>query len=412
MAPTSSFRPWRYVLALVVLAALAYAGYRQFFAAPARPAFIATPVTRGDVEDVVLANGALQAFRQVSVGAQVSGQVKSLKVKLGDRVEAGQLVAEIDSLPQQNNLRNAEAAEATALADLKSAEAVLAQNLQTRDRQRRMRKADASSQADLETAEAAYKTSAANIDAQKARLAQARITVDTARVNLRYTQIASPIAGTVVALVTEEGTTVNANQTAPTIIIVAQTDTMTVKASISEADVTSVRPGQPVYFTILGDPQRRFETTLRTIEPATDSIKTTSSSSSSMSGSASGSGSSSSTTSATAVYYNGLLDVPNPEGRLRISMTATVSIVRAAARNVLTIPAEALGPRGRDGSFTVQVVGTDGQAESRPVKVGVRNNLRVEITEGLQEGEKVIASSASASGSSSGMPRRMPQPRL
>ncbi len=404
-------RWWRLLAILAVIAALLYAGYRQFFSTPDRPAYIAVPVTRADIEDVVLANGTLQAFRQVSVGAQVSGQVKSLKVKLGDRVEAGQLVAEIDSMTQQNNLRNVEAAETTALAELRSAEALVAQNRQTRDRQRRMRAADASSQADLETAEAAYKTAAANVDALKARVAQAKITVDTARVNLQYTRISSPIAGTVVALVTEEGTTVNANQTTPTIIIVAQTDTMTVKASISEADVTSVTPGQPVYFTILGEPQRRYETTLRTIEPATDSIKTSSTSSASMGGS-SASSSSSSTTGATAIYYNGLLDVPNPDGKLRISMTATVSIVRAAARGVLTIPTEALGPRQPGGQFSVQVVGPDGQPERRNVKVGVRNNLRAEITEGLQEGEKVIASSAGAGGANAGSPRRMPPPRL
>jgi ABC-type multidrug transport system fused ATPase/permease subunit len=182
-------------------------------------------------------------------------------------------------------------------------------------------------------------TAQANVEALKAQVEAARIAVDTAQVNLGYTRITSPIDGQVVAIVTEEGTTVNANQSAPTILIVAQVDTMTVKASISEADVTSVKPGQQVYFTILGEPDRRWHTTLRSIEPATDSISTSSTSSTSSS--------STSTTSATAIYYNGKLDVPNPDHLLRISMTATVHIVRSAARNALTIPAGALGPRGR-----------------------------------------------------------------
>ena len=406
-------RPWRWLLAAALIAAASYGLYRYRFAAPDRPDFITVPVTRADIEDVVLANGTLQAYRMVNVGAQVSGQVKALKVRLGERVEEGQLVAEIDSLPQQNQLRNSEAALTTAQAELRSAEALLAQNRQARERQRRMRAADASSQSDLETAEAAYKTSLANVDALKAKVAQARIAVDTAQVNLRYTRIVTPIAGTVVSLVTEEGTTVNANQMAPTIIIVAQTDTMTVKASISEADVTTVRPGQPVYFTILGDPQRRYETALRTIEPATDTIKTSSSSgSSASSGGSSGSSSSSSATGATAIYYNGLLDVPNPDGKLRISMTATVSIVRAAARGVLTIPAEALGARGADGRHPVQVAGADGRTQIRRVSTGVRNNLRVQITEGLQEGDRVVASSASAGPPSTGPQRRGPPMRL
>lgn len=407
-------RPWRWLLAAALLVALSYGVYRYRFAAPDRPDFITVAVTRADIEDVVLANGTLQAYRMVNVGAQVSGQVKSLKVRLGDRVEEGQLVAEIDSLPQQNQLRNSEAALTTAQAELRSAEALLAQNQQTRDRQRRMRAADASSQSDLETAEAAYKTSLANVDALKAKVAQARIAVDTAQVNLRYTRIASPIAGTVVSLVTEEGTTVNANQMAPTIIIVAQTDTMTVKASISEADVTTVRAGQPVYFTILGDPQRRYETALRTIEPATDTIKTSSSSgsSTSSSSSSSGSGSSTSATGATAIYYNGLLDVPNPDGKLRISMTATVNIVRAAARGVLTIPAEALGARAPDGRHPVRVAGDDGKTQTRLVTTGVRNNLRVQVTDGLQEGERVVASSAGAGPAAGGPQRRGPPMRL
>jgi macrolide-specific efflux system membrane fusion protein len=178
---------------------------------------------------------------------------------------------------------------------------------------------------------------------------------------------------------------VNANQSAPTILIVAQVDTMTVKASISEADVTSVKPGQKVYFTILGEPDRRWHTTLRSIEPATDSISTSSTSSTSSS--------STSTTSATAIYYNGKLDVPNPDHLLRISMTATVHIVRSAARNALTIPAGALGPRGRMARPRCRWWAGRPAAAAR-VKIGINNSVSAQVLDGLREGEQVVLGNA------------------
>jgi len=385
---------------LVAVMAAAGAG-AYFFAWPmlkaAPPAtFVSAVATTGNIEDSVLANGTLRALRQVSVGAQASGRVKSLKVALGDEVKAGQLVAEIESLTQQNALKNAEAALANVQAQRRAAQATLQQNQLALKRQQETRRADASPQADLESAEAAFNTSKANIDAIDAQVAQARITVDTAKLNLGYTQITSPIDGQVVAIVTEEGTTVNANQSTPTIIKVAQLDTMTVKAYISEADVTRVKVGQRVSFTILGEPDKRFSGALRTIEPATDSITASDSSTSSSS--------TSSSSSTTAIYYNGLFDVPNPDRQLRISMTAMVNIVRAEAKQAVLIPVGALGRRGRDG-YTVRVIGADGKATPRPVKVGINNNVMVQVLEGIAEGERVVLGDAAGAGSAGGTGR-------
>ncbi|MFT3721911.1 efflux RND transporter periplasmic adaptor subunit [Pseudorhodoferax sp.] len=403
MLSSTASRRLRIAAAVLVLAVLAYGLYRWGFAAAPPPAYVTAPVTRQDIEDTVLANGTLQAFRQVSVGAQVSGQVKSLKVRLGDEVRAGQPIAEIDSVPQQNKVRNAEAALASIQAQLASARATLAQNALTLGRERRMRTQDATSQASLDAAEAAAATSRASVDALAAQVEQARITVDTARVDLGYTRIVSPIAGQVVAVVTEEGTTVNANQTTPTIVIVAQVDTMTVKASISEADVTRVQPGQRVYFTILGEPDRRYEASLRTIEPATDAIKN----STSASALGSTAGTTGTTASATAIYYNGLFDVANPERALRISMTATVYIVRGEARGALTIPVGALGARARDGTQQVRVLDAQGRPQPRQVRIGIDNRVRAEVLEGLREGERVVLGDAGAlpAGPRSGPPR-------
>lgn len=210
--------------------------------------------------------------------------------------------------------------------------------------------------------------------------------MDTAKVNLGYTRIVSPIDGVVVAVVTKEGQTVNSIQSAPTIIKVAQVATMTIKAQISEADVTRVKPGLPVYFTILGEPDQRYHATLRAVEPAPDSIQKDDATSSLTS-------SSSSSTSA-AVYYNGLFDVPNPDEKLRISMTAQVSIVLGEARDAVVVPASALGKRGEDGRYAVRVVGKNNQTDTRQVKIGMNNNVQAQVLEGLEVGERVVSADA------------------
>ncbi|WP_025516944.1 macrolide transporter subunit MacA [Bordetella trematum] len=380
---TKSGRIKRFIwLALALLAAVLLIKWLFFPAAPA-PTYVTTAVKRADMEDSVLASGTLEAVRQVSVGAQVSGQLKSLKVALGDTVHQNQLVAEIDDMTQQNDLRNAQAVLDARRAELRARQATLRQAEQAYARERRMLAAQASSREAFDNAEATLLVTRAEIGALQAQIAQAEIEVDKARVNLGYTRILSPMDGMVVAVVTKEGQTVNSIQSAPTIIKVAQMDTMTVKAQISEADVTRVRPGQKVYFTILAEPDARHYGTLRAVEPAPDSIQRDENT-------AALSGSNSASNSA-AVYYNGLFDVPNPDGVLRISMTAQVFIVLGEASQVLQIPSSALGAPAGDGRYTVRVVSADGKVESREVSIGMNNNVMAQVLEGLQEGEQVIS---------------------
>ncbi|MDQ8033406.1 MAG: efflux RND transporter periplasmic adaptor subunit, partial [Bordetella sp.] len=228
----------RYIWIAIALILLVLVARGLFFGKPPAPAFATAEVRVADMENSVLASGTLEAVRQVSVGAQVSGQLKSLKVELGDEVKQGQLVAEIDDMTQQNDLRNVQAALDTRRAELRAKEATLKQAELAFKRQRQMLAADASSRESYENAEATYNVTKADILALKAQIAQAEIEVDKAKVNLGYTRISSPMDGKVVAVVTKEGQTVNSIQSAPTIIKVAQVDTMTIKAQISEADVT------------------------------------------------------------------------------------------------------------------------------------------------------------------------------
>lgn len=362
------------------------------------PALVSSPAVLADIEQTVVATGAIEARELVSVGAQASGQITSLAVELGDQVNAGDLIAEIDATTQKNALRNSEAALANVRAQRAAQVATLRQGETAFTRQETLFRAEATSRAEYESARAVVESARAQVDAVDAQIEQAQTSLDTARANLGYTRITAPIDGTVVAIVAREGQTVNANQATPTIIRLAQLDRVTVKAEISEADVIRVKAGQPVYFTILGDPDTRYEATLRTIEPAPSSIENEATA----------------TTAAEAIYYNALFDVDNPDGVLRISMTAQVYIVLAKAERALTIPAAALVTESVQDHWTVAVLDEKGRPATRQIVTGINNNVTVEVLEGLSAGENVVvgevadAPDASARKSSMVPPRGMP----
>lgn len=277
--------------------------YQDRLRPAAAPTLLSAAATTGDIEQTVLANGQLKPVRLVAVGSQASGRVTSLAVRLGQAVKAGELIAQIDSMTQQNALRTAEANLANVRAQREQASANLVLAEQTLARQRLTLNQRATSQADYDTAQATLAATRAQIASLDAQIIAAQVAVETARVNLGYTRITAPADGTVLAIVTQEGQTVNANTTTPTMVVLGDVSTMTVFAEISEADVVRVRPDQQVYFTILGNPRRRFQARLASIDPAPQSITSDSSISSSSSvGSGSSASSSSSSSSSQAIY--------------------------------------------------------------------------------------------------------------
>ncbi|OXI96849.1 MULTISPECIES: macrolide transporter subunit MacA [Burkholderia] len=372
----------RIVLATLAIVAIAAGVTLKACAPDKHPQYLSAPVSRGDLENAVLATGALQAFRQVDVGAQVSGQLKSLKVRLGDKVTKGQWLAEIDPVISENALRQARASEESLRAQQQSTAAQLTQAELAFKRQQAMLPDDATSRESFEAARATLDVQRATLASLAAQIRSARIQIETAQANLGYTRIVAPIDGEVVAIVTQEGQTVIAQQQAPVILKLADLDTMTVKAQVSEADVIRVRAGQTAYFTILGEPDKRHYGKLRAIEPAPQNYAEAQS--------PLGGG----TKPNSAVFYNALFEVPNPEHRLRISMTAQVNIVLDNARNALNIPAAALGEKRKDGTYAVRVLRADGSTETRNVRIGINNNVRVEVLAGLKDGERVVIGDA------------------
>lgn len=425
-------KPVKFIIAVVIAIALAFLVWTFFKPKDDKPQYISAAVTRGDIENSVLATGVLEATKMVSVGAQVSGQVKKMYVQLGDQVKQGDLIAQIDSVRQENELKTAEASIKNQLAQLTVRQANLAKVEAEYRRQQAMFAQDATSRAELESALASYKTAQAEIIAINSQIEQSRLTLATTKEDLGYTRIIAPMDGTIVAIVTEEGRTVNANQSAPTIVKLATLDTMTVKAEISEADVMRVEKGQNVYFTTLGNSEKKHYATLRQVEPAPKSINTETSNNSS-------------STSSTAVYYNALFDVPNEDGKLRIDMTAQVYIILDEAKNALTIPSSAvqtsnrpqrqrganaqgerpannerkneqnsdraasdrpkrlelndqekrLVEQGKASVAMVRVLQEDGSVKPTSVLIGLNNRATAQVIRGLKEGDQVVIADGS-----------------
>lgn len=414
----------KYSLTTLILLALAGLAYWYFKPKDVTPNYITATVSKGDIENNVMASGKIEAKNQVDVGSQVSGEVTKLFVDVGSEVQKGQVIAQIDPVTQQNNLTNQQAtleqslaslnssqanlatkqsALATAESDLAGKQATFEQAINEYKRLKSLMSQNAVSKQELEQASTAVKTAQANVNSAKnaiatakaniasgqadiasakANIKKAQTEVNTAQKNLGYTQITAPMSGTVISITTKQGQTVNANQTAPTIVTLADLKTVRVEAKISEADVVNLKAGLPVYFNIIGNPDQKFNATLQAIEPAPEGTTATTSSSDS------------------AIYYLGYFDVPNPDGKLRIDMTAQVYIVQDKVSGVLTVPASAV-KKDKDGEY-VQVVQADGTSNKQAVKTGLTNRVNTQILSGVKEGDNVVIGEGSDTKSASG----------
>ncbi len=336
--------------------------------ADAKPVPITTKVTRGHIEETVLASGTLYAIKSVEIGAQVSGQLEHLHVSLGEQVAKGELLAEIDPVLQQNSLKEAEAERENIQAEILAKQALLKQYRLNYERLQQLLPVDGTNRADFESAEGQYQSTLAGCQALQAQLKKAVIAVATAKANLAYTRITAPMAGTVVSIEAEEGQTLVSSQAVSTILTLANLNQMTIKAQISEADVMKVKPGQNVEFTTLGDPEKRYRGTLRAIEPSP--VDDSSSSSS-------------------AVYYNGLFDIANADHLLRVGMTAEVTIILDQVEQALLAPVGVLRDNGHHFETMVDVFNGE-RPEPRRVVIGLNDTVNVQIVSGVKEGEALL----------------------
>jgi len=372
LAPKTVKNQWIVLAAGAVLVVVAWYWYTAAAQQPQRDSLRPVTVTRGNIEEVVTSQGKVEAKQYVDVGTQVSGQLKEIHVDIGDAVTKGQLLAEIDPRVYQAQVEAGEAHLNSLRAQLnqQKAAAVLAeQNLK---RNQNLIAVNAVSQQALQETESQAAVARAQVEASNAQIQETESNLKASRTNLGYTKIYAPMAGTVTTLPTKEGQTLNANQTAPTVLQVANLDVMTVRAQVAEADVNRLKENMPAYFTTLGNSERRWIGKVRQILPTPQIVND-------------------------VVLYDVLIDVKNEGRQLMTGMTTQVFFVLGKAENALVVPAEVLTRRAaredndKGKAYRVAVV-TETGTEQRVIHVGLQTRTQAEVIYGLREGDKIAAS--------------------
>ena len=351
----------------------------KFFGNDDNITYITEKVQRQNIQKVVNAAGEVRAIQLVTVGAQVSGKIETLYVTVGQVVKKGDLIAEINSTTQQNEvdinkakLNSYEAQLAAAKVSLKIAE-------KKYKRTQALRKQNAASAEDLEDAEDAYETAKSKVTELDSTIKETEISLSTAETNLGYTKITAPLDGTIVSVPVKQGQTINAAMDTPTIVQIADLSQMEILIEISEGDISNIKPGVKVTYSILGDLNNIYETTLKSIDPGLTLL--TNNEYTEVVG------------SDEAIYYYGRLVVPNDRGVLRIGMTTQNVIYEDSAEDVLTVPATAIKNEGQ-GKF-VEILTKNG-VEKRSVVTGVSDGLNIEVKSGVKEGEEAVLAKMSS----------------
>ena len=379
------------LIILLILGVGGYFAYDKFFKVKEEGVeFITKKAKKGSFSKKVDATGEIFATELIDVGAQVSGQIKKLYVKLGDQVKKGDMIASIDSSTQQNSIDNKEAQLAIYKAQLESAKVALNIAKTQFDRENALFSKNATSKQEFESAKNTYSANSAKIKELEAQIKQTNIELSTAKINLGYTKITAPRDGTVVSVQVEEGQTVNANQTTPTIVNIADLSHVKMKMQIAEGDITKIKVGTPVEYSILSEPTKKFQTTVSSIDPGL----TTLSDGSYGSSSSSKSSYSSSSSSSSAVYYYAQSIVDNKDGILRIGMTTQNELLIANVEDAIIVPS--IGIK-KDENGTFVYVLKDGKPVKTAVKTGIKDNLDTQIISGINEGDEIITSQGSSS---------------
>ncbi|WP_149704973.1 efflux RND transporter periplasmic adaptor subunit [Campylobacter concisus] len=379
------------LIILLILGVGGYFVYDKFFnIKDEKVEFITKKAKKGSFSKKVDATGEIFATELIDVGAQVSGQIKKLYVKLGDQVKKGDMIASIDSSTQQNSIDNKEAQLAIYKAQLESAKVALNIAKTQFDRENALFSKNATSKQEFESAKNTYSANSAKIKELEAQIKQTNIELSTAKINLGYTKITAPRDGTVVSVQVEEGQTVNANQTTPTIVNIADLSHVKMKMQIAEGDITKIKVGTPVEYSILSEPTKKFQTTVSSIDPGL----TTLSDGSYGSSSSSKSSYSSSSSSSSAVYYYAQSIVDNKDGILRIGMTTQNELLIANVEDAIIVPS--IGIK-KDENGTFVYVLKDDKPVKTAVKTGIKDNLDTQIISGINEGDEIITSQGSSS---------------
>lgn len=350
--------------------------------------YLTETVKRSDISQTIVASGTVRSNNRVEVGAQVSGKITKINVVLGQEVKKGDLIATIDSLTQNNNLDEAKSKLKVYQAQRKSA-SVKYQVAQSKfNRISKLYQMNSISQDDYETTKEELEVAKASVTEYDELIAQASISVKTAETNLSYTSI----DGVVISIPVSEGQTVNSNQSAPTIVQVADLSKMLIKAEVAEGDITKVKKGMEVEVATVANPDKTYKSTVQSVDYATSTLTDNEYSES--------------VSNTSAVYYYANIILDNKDGNLRIGMTTTNTITINSVKNVLSVPVVAV--QKVNGKSVVKVVKDKEKniIEERKVTTGIQDGLSIEIKSGLSEGEEVVVTQLNGTDGLDSLPQR------
>lgn len=385
-------KPSKKTLIIVILLCVgAVALYVGFFKKDDKAQLATQSITRINIDQSIEAVGEVYAKEQVDVGAQVSGQITKLYVQIGDKVKAGDLIAQIDKDKQQNDLDITKAQLASTKANLESKKVALEIASSQYQREQKLYSNKATSLENLETLKNNFYGLKASVADLNAQVVQLEITLKNAEKDLGYTTITAPMDGIIINVAVDEGQTVNANQSTPTIVKIANLDEMEIRMEIAEADVSKIKVGTAVKFSILNDPEKKYEAKISSIDPANTTTSDAKSNSSS---------SSTSSSSTSAIYYYAKVFVKNRDNFLRIGMSVENSIVIKSAPNALAVPTYAI--KNDKGGYFVELL-RGGQIIKSYVKIGIKDSINTQILDGVSENDLLVLSSSAKTGKSSGM---------
>ena len=390
----------RKVLWTLLTVIIAVAGIWFYFGrSGSGPEVHTTPVVLGGIVKAISATGSLNAVNTVNVGAQVSGTIKKIHVDYNSVVTKGQLLAEIDPSLLEANIRQSEASVLSAAASLQEARANLAEAKRTLERNRDLASKGYIAAMELDQSQTAYETALSRIRSAEASLSQAKADLEYKKINLGHAKIVSPIDGVIINREVDEGQTVNASQSAPTLFTIAEDlARMQVEANIDEADIGQIQQGQAVRFTVDAYPEESFDGVVKEVRLA-------------------------SATTDNVVTYTVIITVDNEKKNLMPGMTANVTVIIEKKEGILKIASSSLrfSPpeeirqlrnggggqnRGDGGSRKDSVIWTFEKGELIPhrVRTGIFDGMFTEVEgETLYEGMEVVTyiSSAEESGTTS-----------
>ena len=387
---------------VLVAAIVVFFGYKYF--TTEKKASIAAQTVKLSKQNVttsVTATGTVEPVDQVDVGTQVSGIINHIYADYNSPVKKGQLLAELDKTNLQESVNNALAQYNASLNELNYYQ-------QNYNRQNNMYKSGVISKADYEQAAYQVKNSQETVSQRKTALAQART-------NLSYANIYAPIDGIILSREVEEGQTVAATMTTPTLFTIAKDITkMQVEANVDEADIGGVEVGQRVSFTVDAYPQEEFSGRVRQVRL-------------------------SATTESNVVTYTVIIDADNPEQKLKPGLTATITIFTQELKGTNTVPASAIAfspdtetlqkyyqqnqikakipeiKTGKNKEKYIWIKNNDGSLSQKQITIGINDGINIQVVSGLSGNEQIVTSleeqteavaSSSEDGSSPFMPKR------